>query len=138
MLEQHPNGNTTALRKIRGFQNGTTVRDITSGSWYFDAVYDDHYGTGGAFVCDEVGNTIAEVQGRNDRETLANGNLIAAAPALYQALVSVMWELRGREESGEIKWCGAWNSAIRAIERCGGTDPWKVDLVHIQNADRGA
>lgn len=111
---------------IRGYTDAGRVKvnQRTPGPWYFDVEYDDHLGVGFAGVCNERGTIVAEVDGRDHDQTVANGNLIAAAPDLYLNLVAVMWELKARSQSGELKWCGAWNSAIRAIERAGGTNPW--------------
>lgn len=128
MQEQNDFRLMATIRTTRGFSNGATVRDISRGPWFFEVDVDEHLGTGGESVCDESGNVIADIQGRDDREAIANGNLIAAAPDLYQVVISLMWELKARTAPHKLRYCGAWNSAVRAIERAGGNVNLLTDI----------
>jgi hypothetical protein len=97
----------------------TQTATHTPGPWEVSQ-YGDDYG-----VYDpHRGNDIALVRGTgDDAETEANAHLIAAAPALLEALTELVTNLDSAEDAGRIEWpCSCsydrcpYNLAHAAIE----------------------
>ena len=90
-----------------------TQQEHTAGPWFFSPEHrPNHYGCN---IAAETGENIATVHnGENDnKETIANARLIAAAPELLEALDRIEAKLESRHmEGGEL-----WFLTINAIAK---------------------